>query len=71
MMREVWGSVAETAIAPVQDFLGLGSEARLNTPGAAEGNWAWRLRDLPWQVCGMSRVLGEVFGRTPGDSFAR
>jgi 4-alpha-glucanotransferase len=71
MMREVWGSVAETAIAPVQDFLGLGSEARLNTPGAAAGNWAWRLRDLPWQVCGMSRVLGEVFGRTPGDSFAR
>jgi len=71
MMREVWGSVAETTIAPMQDFLALGSEARLNTPGAAEGNWAWRLRDLPWQVCGMSRALGEVFGRTEGDSFAR
>ncbi|MDP2316002.1 MAG: 4-alpha-glucanotransferase [Pseudomonadota bacterium] len=70
MMREVWGSIAETAIAPMQDFLGLGSDARLNTPGAAEGNWGWRLRDLPWQVCGMSRTLGEVFGRTPGDSFA-
>jgi 4-alpha-glucanotransferase len=70
MMREVWGSIAETAIAPMQDFLGLESDARLNTPGDPEGNWAWRLRDLPWQVCGMSRTLGEVFGRTPGDSFA-
>ncbi len=29
----------------MQDLLGLGSEARLNTPGIAEGNWAWRLRD--------------------------
>lgn len=65
LLREVWASVAETAIAPVQDFLGLGSDARFNTPGAAEGNWGWRLRDLPWQVCGMARTLNEVFGRTP------
>jgi 4-alpha-glucanotransferase len=32
------------AIVPAQDVLGLGSEARLNTPGRAEGNWSWRLR---------------------------
>lgn len=70
MMREVWGSIAETAIAPMQDFLGLDSDARLNTPGAADGNWAWRLSDLPWHVCSMSRTMGEVFGRTPGDSFS-
>jgi 4-alpha-glucanotransferase len=36
-------SRARLAILPVQDLLGLGSEARLNTPGRAEGNWSWRL----------------------------
>src|SRR5690606_40273686 len=35
-------SVAETAIFPLQDLLGLGTEARMNTPGTAEGNWTWR-----------------------------
>jgi 4-alpha-glucanotransferase len=63
LLREAWASVAETAVAPMQDFLGLGGDARLNTPGLAEGNWTWRLRDLPWQVCGMVRGLGETFGR--------
>jgi 4-alpha-glucanotransferase len=36
-------SVANTAIVPVQDVLGLGSEARMNTPGTTRGNWRWRL----------------------------
>jgi 4-alpha-glucanotransferase len=37
-------SRARLAIVPAQDLLGLGSEARLNTPGRAGGNWSWRLR---------------------------
>ena len=37
-------SVADTAIVPVQDLLGLGSEARMNRPGTLAGNWRWRLR---------------------------
>jgi 4-alpha-glucanotransferase len=37
-------SRARLAIVPAQDVLGLGSEARLNTPGSSEGNWSWRLR---------------------------
>jgi len=37
-------SRAQVAIVPVQDVLGLGSEARLNTPGRPDGNWKWRLR---------------------------
>lgn len=37
------GSRAQLAIAPVQDVLGLGSEARMNTPGRSDGNWSWRL----------------------------
>ena len=36
-------SVADTAIIPMQDVLGLGSEARMNLPGTAKGNWDWRL----------------------------
>ena len=37
-----WGSVAGLAIAPLQDLLNLGSDARMNQPGHAEGNWQWR-----------------------------
>ena len=44
-LRGAWSSVANMAIAPIQDFLGLGSEARINTPGVASGNWQWRLKD--------------------------
>lgn len=42
MIRLALASVAETAIFPLQDLLGLGTEARMNTPGTAEGNWTWR-----------------------------
>ena len=43
-IRAVLGVVADTAIIPVQDLLGLGSEARMNRPGTASGNWRWRLK---------------------------
>lgn len=43
LLRAAWNSVAQLAIVPVQDLLGLGSEARLNTPGRIEGNWSWKL----------------------------
>ncbi|WP_217915233.1 4-alpha-glucanotransferase [Miltoncostaea marina] len=43
MMRLALSSPAGLAILTAQDLLGLGSEARLNTPGVAGGNWAWRL----------------------------
>jgi len=41
-MEYAWGSTAYTAIAPMQDILGLDSNARMNTPGVAAGNWDWR-----------------------------
>ncbi|HLL76034.1 MAG TPA: 4-alpha-glucanotransferase [Pyrinomonadaceae bacterium] len=44
-IREAFKSVAELAVVPAQDLLGLGSEARMNTPASAEGNWAWRLAE--------------------------
>jgi 4-alpha-glucanotransferase len=42
-IRAVEASVARTAVVPLQDVLGLGSEARFNTPARPTGNWAWRL----------------------------
>jgi 4-alpha-glucanotransferase len=42
MMRAVLASVANTAIIPMQDLLGLGSEARMNLPGRQAGNWGFR-----------------------------
>ena len=42
LLRAAYGSKAQLAMAPVQDVLGLGSEARMNTPGLESGNWAWR-----------------------------
>jgi len=63
LVREAWASTAETAVAPMQDFMKLGADARMNTPGVAEGNWGWRLRDLPWQSCTWIRQLGDAFGR--------
>lgn len=43
MLSTLWGSVADLAIATMQDVLELGSEARMNTPGTREGNWQWRM----------------------------
>jgi 4-alpha-glucanotransferase len=45
MIRAVEASVADTAIIPLQDVLGLGSEARMNRPSTLGGNWAWRFRE--------------------------
>lgn len=42
MMRAAWSSVADMAIVPMQDILGLGSESRINTPSTIGENWKWR-----------------------------
>ncbi|MEM1221761.1 MAG: 4-alpha-glucanotransferase [Verrucomicrobiota bacterium] len=42
LIRAAYASVARMAIFPLQDLMSLGGEARLNTPGAAKGNWQWR-----------------------------
>jgi 4-alpha-glucanotransferase len=43
LLNAVWKSDAELAVTPLQDVLGLGSEARFNTPGTLGGNWDWRV----------------------------
>ena len=45
LMKLAWSSPAALAIAPLQDVLNLGNEARMNLPGRADGNWQWRCTD--------------------------
>ena len=45
MIRLAFNSQAQLAVVPMQDFLGLGSEARLNTPGTTSNNWRWRVKE--------------------------
>jgi len=65
MIRLAMMSPARTCITPVQDLLGLGPEARINTPGRWEGNWLWRVS--PGQFAAMPQKqmleLTEAFGR--------
>lgn len=44
MIRMAYGSVAQTAIIPIQDVLGLDEHSRMNMPGTTAGNWTWRMR---------------------------
>jgi len=45
LLRLAWSSVAALAMAPLQDLLNLGGEARMNVPGHAAGNWRWRFTE--------------------------
>lgn len=68
VMRGGWASVADLAVMQLQDLLGLGKEARINTPSTASGNWQWRL--LPGQIpAALPRKLHKLmklYGRLPG-----
>ncbi|MCB2156327.1 4-alpha-glucanotransferase [bacterium] len=44
LIRQTFASVGAIALVPMQDFLGLGKEARMNFPGREAGNWTWRLK---------------------------
>jgi 4-alpha-glucanotransferase len=45
LIRAAFSTASLLAVAPMQDYLGLGSEARINTPGTSGGNWRWRVLD--------------------------
>ena len=65
LMRAAYTSVAETAIVPVQDILDLGSDARMNRPGAKSDNWSWRMEPgaLSPRDATRMRRLAEITGR--------
>lgn len=66
-IRAAQASVADLSIIPLQDVLGLGSEARMNTPSLPEGNWRWRFQpgDLTSDIAKRLAVLAEVTDRQP------
>ena len=67
LTRLAYTSVALLAILPIQDVLGLPTEARMNTPGLPDGNWAWRLDagQLTAEHATRLRELADVSGRLP------
>lgn len=70
LIRLAWKSVANLAIVPLQDILGLGTEARMNIPGTTDGNWRWRFRADQLTDSHVNRLaeLTDIYGRvtSPG-----
>jgi 4-alpha-glucanotransferase len=64
-IRTVLASVADVAVVPLQDVLGLGTEARMNLPNSTEGNWAWRFKegDLSEALAQRLKKLAALYGR--------
>jgi 4-alpha-glucanotransferase len=65
LIRSLMASVADTVLFPAQDVLGLGSEARMNTPAVASGNWRWRMLPgaLTPEIAQRLRSMAELFER--------
>jgi 4-alpha-glucanotransferase len=65
LIRGAMSSIAGTAVIPVQDLLGLGSEARMNLPGTSSGNWRWRCRKgaLTGELAERLRELATLYDR--------
>ncbi|EHR72684.1 4-alpha-glucanotransferase [Burkholderiales bacterium JOSHI_001] len=65
LIRAACASVADTAVHPMQDVMGLGSEHRMNFPGTPEGNWTWRFHwdQVPRDAAARLRRMGELYQR--------
>ncbi len=65
LIRSIWSSVAVYAIAPMQDLLSLGGEARMNFPSKLGGNWEWRMSegDMNDALAGRLREMNELYLR--------
>ena len=65
MMRLAYASVADLAVIPAQDVLGLDARSRINTPGTIEGNWRWKLMrgQFDRNAVEMLKELTWTFGR--------
>ena len=67
LIRTAFATNSKIAIAPMQDFLGLGSEARINVPGTSANNWRWRVlgTQLSDALCADVAAMVEAAGRAP------
>ena len=65
LIKLALSSVADVAVFPVQDILGLGNDCRMNRPGIGEGNWGWRLRSeqLDWLDVGYIKDMNYLYDR--------
>jgi len=65
LIRAIMASVANTAIVPMQDVLGLDSRARMNMPGAPSGYWRWRMNSgaASKEIAAMLNELATLYGR--------
>lgn len=65
LIRAAWASVADYAVAPLQDILNLGTEARMNFPGKPQGNWCWRFQASQFNPWILDRLadLTKLYGR--------
>ena len=65
MIRGAWSSVAMFSLAPMQDFLCLGNEARMNYPGNPSGNWMWRMsaKDQSPELQAKIKTLNYLYSR--------
>jgi 4-alpha-glucanotransferase len=65
LIRAALASVADTVIIPLQDVLGLGSEARMNLPGRASGNWRFRFTwdQITPAIVDRLRTMVEIYER--------
>lgn len=68
-IRLALGSVADTCVIPIQDYLCLGADARMNHPSTLGGNWTWRLKEDEFDKTLAKQILRltSVFGRTEGN----
>jgi 4-alpha-glucanotransferase len=68
MIRAALASVADRALAPLQDVMRLDDDARMNAPGTASGNWGWRFapHQLHEGLADGMHELTETYGRVPG-----
>ena len=65
LIRAALASVADLAVIPMQDYLGLGSEARINIPSTLGNNWKWRMKKgaCTEELAGRVRELAWLYGR--------
>ncbi len=67
LIRTALGCVADTAVIPMQDYLELGAEARINTPSTLGGNWEWRIESdaCTQELSEHMLELAQIYGRIP------
>ncbi len=63
LIRLAYMSVSKYCIIPMQDLLNLGKESRMNTPGKKEGNWEWKMKEIPRSLSDRLRELCITYGR--------